>query len=95
MDFLLKVSITAMITPGAVDPIAKKTIGRSAKKYVKVAPRFPPITEPKATAHTKLATQTMPRAYLTSVMSPPSAARFYEYDQNASEEGIDRNTFPR
>lgn len=67
--------MTAVMIPGAVDPIPRKMMGRRAKKYVKDAPTFPPITDPKPTAHVKLKMHTNPRAYLRSSMSPPSAAR--------------------
>lgn len=67
--------MTAVMMPGAVDPIARKMMGRRAKKYVNDAPTFPPMTEPNPTAQAKLKTHTKPRAYLRSSMSPPSAAR--------------------
>lgn len=75
-DFRLTLLMTAVMIPGAVEPIPKNTMGNSAKKYVKDAPTLPPMAPPTPTAATKLKRQTAPRAYLRSSISPPSAARF-------------------
>lgn len=67
--------MTAMMTPGAVEPSPRKAIGRRAKKYVKVAPTLPPMADPNPIAQMKLTTVTTKMEFLRSSRSTPSAAR--------------------